>query len=171
MPLVFGTPIFGGVDADERKYKYQVSLQEIGQKIRHFCGGSVISDSWILTAAHCVDSERISADIKRIRIVAGTIHLSEKGEKYFVKSFKVHEKWNKERIANDIALLETTVKIRFSPAVGPIVLATHNPPDKTMTTLTGWGFTSAVILFQSNISIRLCERIHNDLQLFSAGHR
>lgn len=148
---VFGTPILGGVDAEERKYKYQVSLQEIVRNRPHFCGGSIISDSWILTAAHCVDNDRVSKDIKRIRIVAGITYLSDEGDKYFVKSSRVHENWNKENIANDIALLETTVKIKFSPAVGPIVLATHNPPDKTMTTLAGWGYTS--VTFTKNVLI------------------
>lgn len=149
---VFGTPILGGVDAEERKYKYQVSLQEIGRKNEHFCGGSIISESWILTAAHCVDNGRVQKDLKRIRIVVGITHLTEKGDKYFVKSWTIHENWDKENIANDIALLETTKKIKFSSAVGPIVLATNNPPDKTITTLTGWGLTSVFFVQFASLS-------------------
>lgn len=149
---IFGSPIIGGVDAEERKYKYQVSLQEIDRKIQHYCGGSIISDCWILTAAHCVDNDRIRNNIKRIQIVVGIIRLNDDGEKYFVKSCQIHENWDLESIANDIALLETTEKIKFSAAIQPIALATHNPPDRTSATLAGWGFTSVNILFNNHFS-------------------
>lgn len=162
---ISGTPIVGGVNAS-RKYKYQVSLQEIGRRNLHFCGGSIISDSWILTAAHCIDSERIEKDVKRIQIVAGITHLSEKGDKYFVKLCKIHENWDREKIANDIALLKTTKKIKFSSTVKPIALATHNPPDRTVTTLTGWGFTRVLEFCAKSILSGLLKRFF----LFPLGH-
>ncbi|KAG4065515.1 hypothetical protein HA402_013285 [Bradysia odoriphaga] len=143
--IVIGTPILGGVDAEYRQYKYQVSLRELmfnDRYCQHYCGGSIISNSWILTAAHCVDNSRIEKDIRRIQIVAGITYLSDVGDKYYVKSCAIHEHWNKKRICNDIAVLETTRKIKFSSAVKPIPLATHNPPDNTITTLTGWGYIS-----------------------------
>ncbi len=145
---VFGTPILGGVDAEEQKYKYQVSLQEIDRNrkiLQHFCGGTIISEFWILTAAHCVDNDRIKMDIKRLLVVAGITKLSEEGDKYFMKSFQIHKNWNKAKIAYDIAVLETTKRIKFSSAVKPIIrLATTDPDIKTNTVLVGWGFTSVM---------------------------
>ena len=49
--------IFRGQDAPDRKYPYQVALVEVydGNKVRYFCGGSIISENWILTAAYCLE--------------------------------------------------------------------------------------------------------------------
>ncbi|KAJ6636664.1 Chymotrypsin-1 [Pseudolycoriella hygida] len=168
-----GTPILGGADAEHRKFNHQASLQEITTNNEHFCGGSIISSIWILTAAHCVDCERIRNDIKRIRIVVGVTHLSENGDKYLVRSSKLHEKWNKENISNDIALLKTAKNIKFSSAVQPVILATHDPPDGVITTLTGWGFTSddeglvsntLQVAYFEKISLKECRKQFNDAQ-------
>ena len=43
--------IVGGRPANDGEVPHQVSLQ----RSSHFCGGSIISDQFIVTAAHCVD--------------------------------------------------------------------------------------------------------------------
>lgn len=44
------TRIIGGEEVDIKDAPYQVSLQFIGT---HICGGSIISELWILTTAYC----------------------------------------------------------------------------------------------------------------------
>lgn len=43
--------IIGGNEAKDGQFPYMVSLRLYGS---HMCGGSIISDHWILTAAHCL---------------------------------------------------------------------------------------------------------------------
>ena len=44
--------IVGGTEADKHEYPWQVGFVEKGET-DIWCGGSLISDSWVLTAAHC----------------------------------------------------------------------------------------------------------------------
>ena len=46
--------IFGGSEARPHSWPWQISLQHPLEGYRHWCGGSIISNKWILTAAHCV---------------------------------------------------------------------------------------------------------------------
>jgi len=50
--------IVGGEDAAPHEFPWQISMQIFlpkKNKIEHFCGGSILNDHWILTAAHCLD--------------------------------------------------------------------------------------------------------------------
>ena len=46
--------IVGGVQARAHSWPWQCSLRYRGHSWRHWCGCSVISRQWIITAAHCV---------------------------------------------------------------------------------------------------------------------
>lgn len=56
MPKVRGgrPRIVGGSESDHHEWPWQVSLRTTSSNF-HFCGGSMIEERWIVTAAHCVD--------------------------------------------------------------------------------------------------------------------
>lgn len=128
-----GGYIVGGTAAKDGEAAHQVSLQMSS----HFCGGSIISSTWILTAAHCVSGD--SPDQLNIRY--STLKHNSGGLFAKVKTIIVHEKYESWTTNNDIALLETTAPLTLEGLnAKPIPLpAAGNEPTGTITT-SGWGY-------------------------------
>lgn len=68
----------------------------------HFCGGSILNATTVVTAAHCVHK---GPEIGQLYIVAGSNQLSAGGVKIFVKEKLVHPDFGPVYQDYDIALL------------------------------------------------------------------
>ncbi|XP_031331648.1 chymotrypsin-1-like [Photinus pyralis] len=128
--------VVGGSTAPDRAYPYQISirLQDWG----HICGGSIINDGHVLTAAHCVSGE----NVKDMTVVAGTNRLIDSQQtNYTVREAIIHEDFQLFLMNDDIAILKLNEKIIFNDRIQPVGLTEVYPPPGTNCTLTGWGST------------------------------
>ena len=130
--------IVGGVDASISDYPWQVALTSpFGYG---FCGGSIINDSWVLTAAHCVSGE--SSSSLYIRAGASGTY-AEGGDSYSVSQIISHPNYFGN--SNDIALVQINGQFNFGTNVQAIDLIseeeiTFGAQDAGVTaTTTGWG--------------------------------
>nr|XP_003471230.1 chymotrypsin-like elastase family member 2A [Cavia porcellus] len=132
--------VVGGQEAQANSWPWQVSLQyQASGSWYHTCGGSLISNRWFLTAAHCVSNSYT------YRVVLGRHRLStnEAGSvTVSVSKFVVHPQWNNNLAKGyDIALgklsqavtLSSKIQAANLPAAGTI-LANNHPCY-----VTGWG--------------------------------
>lgn len=124
--------IVGGSTAEEGLAPYQVSLQEGGY---HFCGGSIIDNNWIITAAHCV----VYNKPEEISVLTGTQDLTQPGVSYYVKRIYVHCNYDVPSMHNDIALLHLNSSITLNEKTQVIKLPTRPLNDGDAVLLTGWG--------------------------------
>ncbi|NXB83232.1 FA10 factor, partial [Vidua chalybeata] len=88
-----------------------VLLNEEGEE---FCGGTILNENFILTAAHCINQT------KEIKVVVGEVDREKKEQSesmHTVDKIFVHSKFIVETYDNDIALLKVKEPIRFSEYV------------------------------------------------------
>ncbi|XP_055679334.1 chymotrypsin-1-like [Lutzomyia longipalpis] len=142
--------IVGGKNAEE-PYPYQISLQVFvkGNKVgpfgrddgyRHNCGGSIINDYYVVTAAHCVEDYSVD----RLEILAGTSKLDSGGERYKVDNYLIHPDYEVLN-TSDIALIRTTEPFNFSnPNIGTIDYNDEYIGGGVECVLTGWGYTTPI---------------------------
>jgi secreted trypsin-like serine protease len=119
--------IVGGEIVRKRSWGWLVSLAQHSNHT-HFCGGSILSSSWILTAAHCVYN-RSALDVT---IHAGSNTLHQSSQKREVAQIFSHPYFESETFFNDIALIQLSSPLDMNdPDLAKICL----PPQTGRTIL------------------------------------
>lgn len=141
--------IFNGSNAPRGAYPWQVLLifktDSGGWSI---CGGSLINDQWILSAAHCFKDNREG----RWYVLLGKSNITDLQGKdlvFDVQDIITHPEYDSESFDNDIALIYANDTIPMTDSVRPICLPTPSVSDAFFQSesslpigqVTGWGQT------------------------------
>uniref|UniRef100_A0A4W3JNJ8 Peptidase S1 domain-containing protein n=1 Tax=Callorhinchus milii TaxID=7868 RepID=A0A4W3JNJ8_CALMI len=128
--------IVGGTDSIQGEWPWQVSLQ-----IRsHLCGASIISDRWLLSAAHCFQDA-----ISNVKIIKMKHFIVGEGTSRTIERIITHPNFSIPGLFNnDIAVLELSSPLTFTDFIRPICLpsSSHVFRDGQTCTVTGWGTLS-----------------------------
>ncbi len=112
---------------------WQVSLQTTDG---HFCGGSLIDATTVVSAAHCLEGETAAGIFVRAGV---TDSRDGSGQDIDVDSFTAHPAYAQNELG-DIAVLNLAEPVTFNNDVQPIELATRSEVTAATTaTVSGWG--------------------------------
>ncbi|XP_041938169.1 serine protease 33 [Alosa sapidissima] len=131
--------IVGGFDAEEGAWPWQVDIQIRGTG--HVCGGTIIAEEWVLSAAHCFPDPN---DVSSYTIYAGRHQLN--GWNPFESSHRIRRvvippEYSDPQEGDDIALVQLDTGVIFSDRIQPICLPNDDTffDPGTRCTITGWG--------------------------------
>lgn len=138
--------IAGGREATLGELPYAVGLKL--KRLRYvYCGGAILSDRYIITAAHCFDNDDARSmdyrDPSTLEVVIGRVNLDDTvhGGIYEVKRIMKHEQYNSNTLVNDIAIIE--IKTTTS--------------DSTTSSGTGASSSSILQLYGNHVQVAMVE--------------
>ena len=151
--------IFNGDKAPEGAYPWQVALivSPVNDPLKgFFCSGSIYSDTWIVTAAHCM-VRKVPPDAPngkltvllpdQMRVVYGVNKLEADLPQQKVRKVVVHDRFNTRTFDNDIALIQLASPVTPGRQAMPVRIASLDQeadilrPNARLA-VTGWGTTS-----------------------------
>ncbi|EAU75781.2 AGAP012269-PA, partial [Anopheles gambiae str. PEST] len=133
--------VHNGIDAKPGHWPWHAAIfHRKGDQMDYACGGSIIDENTILTAAHCVFLVNGLLPVSRISVHLGRVHLKEVSEfvqEHTVQELIVHPGYNSSRFVNDIALIKLTGSITMSEFVQPVCLWTMDKNQELIVGKTG----------------------------------
>ncbi|RZC34813.1 serine protease persephone-like [Asbolus verrucosus] len=147
LPVVLTYHIVGGENADPGEFPHMAALgfyNDQDQVYKFDCGGTLISNHYIVTAAHCIiNVEQNQLKIARMGVVdvPATVAKPDPKLDYNIDNVTVHREYNWKEKFNDIALVRLQKKVTFTDFIRPACLYTKND-DPQRLIVSGWGALS-----------------------------
>ena len=140
--------IVGGQEAPKGYFPWQVGVASYYQGAP-WCGGSLVSPRFVVSACHCFESDPWATYWLSIGDHDNSVN---EGSEQWLRSLQVfmHPNWDSSTIDNDIAVIQLDGEVKFDNNVQPICLnrqedrfeseSTYNKPNgKTDLLVSGWG--------------------------------
>lgn len=158
-----GPTIVGGQPAQPGTWPWQVRLSIATQQGSYLCGGTLVSDQWVLTAAHCIENADGTISPAHITVRAGSLQKDSGGVVMGVSRVLKHSAYEPATFDNDIALLRLSSPVPLSGAIIPIAPLSASQEQQlaatnALATVTGWGTTSpggdaSAVLMQAQVPL------------------
>ncbi|XP_052855714.1 serine protease Hayan isoform X2 [Drosophila gunungcola] len=148
--------ILGGLPVDPGVYPHMAAIAYTTfGAVDYRCGGSLIASRFVLTAAHCVNSDSTTPSFVRLGAVA--IENPAAGfQDINVIDIHIHPNYSSSSKYNDIAILELAEDAIESDNIRPACLYTdpENPPLDSKIFVAGWGVMNVTNRARSKILLR-----------------
>nr|BAU69614.1 C1s2 [Sphyrna zygaena] len=170
-PVIFRERIIRGSVAKRGNFPWQVLFQ------RPRGAGALISDQWVLTAAHVAEG---APSLSMVAGITSTKHLERDGTRLQPAEVFVHPGYRPHsgqghNYNHDIALVRLRSKVRLGPDLSPICLPPHNAqhllPVNKIGLVSGWGLTENDTLPTHLMFVRLPIRELAECRGLSTGHQ
>ncbi|KAG5872045.1 hypothetical protein JTB14_037326 [Gonioctena quinquepunctata] len=144
--------IVNGLEAEPHSLPYMVAIRTVIDDREILCGGSLISDSLVLTAAKCV----FGATEAELAFGAHDLAKVEKSQVQMTSTeFIIHEKFRKDSMKYDIAIIELPAAVPLSEYIATIKIPKVNDIFTNFNdregVVAGWGKTSDLANSTSNV--------------------
>jgi len=149
-----GQRIIGGSVAREHSWPWQVLVRG-GSSM---CGGTLIDERHVLTAAHCIDVTQDYTVTVGLHDRNGVQFME---QKISAEKIYVHEYYDSVKITNDIAIIYLSQSVKVTDKVNFICLPGQEADIGNKVYLAGWGKTAvngdaSVLLKQTDLTVMNC---------------
>ncbi|XP_066565808.1 mannan-binding lectin serine protease 1 isoform X1 [Amia ocellicauda] len=160
--------IVGGRSAEPGYFPWQVLImvQDMSRvpEDKWFGSGALLSESWVLTAAHVLRSQRrdstvipVAEDHVVVYLGLHNVHNKANAVNRSVEKIILHEDFDPRIYNNDIALVKLKKKVSMNPFIMPICLPPTNqesssPQPNTLGLVAGWGISNPNISMDNTVS-------------------